>query len=324
MKHSEDKEKVREIESQLCTISMNKFEDFGQTFATLYFANDSWRIFDKIKEGEHLPIRLRMNSAERPSGKDKSFAIKIDYLTFEDIEEDSESRLHEFEKDENFWITPKVCEPLNSKRPEIKIPYRLKMVIDRFDGLNKNKESDYLERKKVILDQNDGFISFNDYKRDDLTRIYEPVNRLYFKKIKGDSCTSNFNEEMSEKEEVNDLIRELVELNGSDYFLVGNKKIRNTLTDVYKRMNVDRRRNNREIFTFYLQKNEDHEKFTHKPLRMEAEKYDDNKLIRSISYNLYDFEDIDNDSLFEELDLSECVPDELTQEFSIVAEKSKQ
>lgn len=285
----------------------------------------------------YLPIELVIKTEKNPinpSPDKPGFEAKIEYLTFETIEDlENDIKLHEFNDQEDIWITPSICPSLNKKIPEIQIPQKMKISFDRLNGLinlNDKKASNYLTRKKIIIDQEHDLYRFEDNSNDEdedlkTIKIFESKNKILFEINKNQNCKHYYGEKMNEDElELISLIKQLSK-NSKSYLFVGNKMINNQITNVYR--SLKKIRDITKIVTLYLQEmrseiNSDISKIVQVRIEEFHKINDIQQIKKSILYNFYEFESIKNDlELVKEVDLSECIDKSMIAEFSLFAKK---
>lgn len=241
-------------------------------------------------------------------------------------------QLHEFDLGEDFWITPSVCESLNEEKPLIRTPERMKMVTDQLVKLKEKKDENedgnvLLNRTKILIDERDGFKSFKYLNKEnvEIVEIYEKKHNLLFEIIRPLFCKVHHNRVPSIDKELLNVIEELSKTT-NNYHLVGNQMIRNIQTGVYRKKGAIKE-NKFTVVTLYLEKTQrDNSKIlTHNPVQILFEKFhyadDKNNLVDSQLFNFYDFEDVEDDELVQELDVSDCINKLSIAELNIVASR---
>ena len=324
----------RGIKNHVCVKKTTKLEKIGITDAELTISDPEWAIFDQFDQEVPQPLEIAIKSENSiDENLSTPFEAKIEYLTFETIDENERDhmQLHEFDLKEDFWILPSVCKPLDEVTANIKIPDRIAMVYDKLQEVDddKNKDSKKFNRTRVLIDRTDNFKLYENADKDTI-EIFKEKPKQLFKITKNLFCENYFNQKpATDSNELLKIFDELAadEKNKNAYHKVGTQVIRNIVTDVYKK-EIDKD-SNLTYITLYLDKiKSETSKNIHEPvqIRFEQFKKDDQKniLVNSQLYNIYGFENIENDDkLVEALDVSECIHKSQIIEFNLVAKRGE-
>lgn len=352
----------RSVNAHVCEADLSDFSELKNPKIKLYISDENWRFFDlKKNDNGHQLLRLDIDASSTigdDSDPNHPFKAVIRYLTFETSSDDKpDMNLHDFDKSEDFWITPSVCEPLVNDTPKIEIAEKIKMVVDEIDEIklekeekekkeiasqegNGNKESEdnkdkdknlidlNLKRKKIHLDIEKNIKRFED--NEGQIKIYEDKTGQEFERLNDFTCKIEYNKKSQESKQLVEIIEDLFETDKKEYNFVGNKLIRNILTDVFRKF-VHNKENKEtiEATTLFLQQIDDKkDKTTRDPVWIRYEKFvkngDSFEKEVSLLYDLYDFEFIEtNDELVKIFDLSDCVHSEFEEDFNIVAPLKK-
>lgn len=285
----------------------------------------------------------------------------IRYLAFENINsDDKEMNLHDFDKYEDYWITPSVCESLVDEKPKIEISDKIKMVVDEIDEMKLEKEKKEkiiddendndgekekedekidleLNRKKIYLDIGKNIKRFENNKGQ--INIYEDKNSQEFKiDSYVATCKIAYNTKSTENKKLIEIMENLLTTDKEKYSFVGNKLIRNILTDVYRKVDrIEASKYNAEPITIetttlFLQPTDDQKdllRTTRDPVWIRYEKFVRNgdvlEKTESLLYDIFDFEYIEtNDELVKIFDLSQCVHEDFEEEFNLVSSLKKE
>ena len=244
-------------------------------------------------------------------------------MTFETINDlDEHLKMHELNGvDEDFWITPSLCPSLNDVKPVISLPKQLKITFDQTKSSNRLKATS-VSRTEFVLDYRRGLIRFQNLTDTNLVKI-QLKNKLLFELPEDGPCIHHHDQSLDESGELIDLLKYLSLQKRTSFFLVGAKRIRGIMTNVYRRL--EENTENTKITTLYLKETQSSEQLTHDPVRAHFETYRMSnsryELDESVLYNFYEFRSINDDELVDEFDLSQCVEETMVIDFSLGAKR---
>lgn len=331
---------------RLTSILSFKVSDIGKSTADLIISDPEWDIFDKTGKNVPEPLSLLVKGSHPLKGASEGSSpaqIKIEYLSFETIDPsdaDHNLQLHEFDYNEDYWITPSTCEALSDVKPTITVPKRLKMSVERIveveEGKVKSKEekedqtlkNDKYSRTKIVIDKVDDFKSYADVDNDTV-KIYEGTHKLLFEITNGLFCKSYYQETPKMDSQLFKTLDDLADSPG-DYLKVGTQMVRNILTDVFRK-SEQVPSGGLEVTTLYLEQQQSDtntDELTHDPVQITFEEFTVKGQIHSIQnslqYNFFDFESIKNDNELERgLDLEQCIDESNVAFLSIVAKRGE-
>lgn len=278
-------------------------------------------VFDAVDKLTYLPTKFTFEIESKYSRS----GFEVEYSTF--INGDNPRSL-EFGGDDEYaasngtvWLAPSVCPPfLNEEKATPQIPKQLKIVFNEKDELSDRKG----EQAIATLDFENGLVSIEN-RTADLTSIYATEQALRFDFSWLFSCKTHLSEadEVYQKSKLIRLLKELADEESNSYNLVGSKTIRGTKTDAFRK--TDQTWQPTLVTTIYIAQSAPN---TRQIYRVEFEefRYRNNETkretqserVKHLRYDLYQFEAVSDNVLSKTFDVSECVDESMTAQFSLI------
>ena len=312
-------------------LSYSFFEVFelGDATVTLTASDPNWLVFDQPEKEVPEILSLKVETQKPlPGGpiQEGFFVTKVDYLLFETIDSTEQQSLlsHEFDfNEEDYWVTPSVCESISEKQPPLWIGGRYQMSVERLQ-MDSN-ELQKSNRTKILVDKQDGL---KGYINEGKIQIYEEKFKILFEFENEFSCKPYYQKPLETDNDLFKLLDEISE-NPHNYREVGIQVVRNIRTNVYRKREEFEDKTVLKVATLYLQESKSEknsEGLTHDPVQIKFEEFkrpdstENYQLTGSILYNIFDFDSFKNDDeLVKMFNLEECVDHSSVAALSLVA-----